>query len=406
MQNIQIVKLLRTGYTGDEYLVEFEGLYKRSVQLKNYAAGIFRNRLSDRFKLLNKFRGRFILPDFIDLTDTQPSFLFPYHEEADIRNVILDDEYRFQIAFQLMESFETLHHISSMGFGIWGFHEMLISDKLYILPPLWVNYSSDCLNFIKNRKDVFIAPEILEGKSPTSASDIYVIGKILEILLPDTSKGDVRKTLDLMTDPNPNKRPTHFSRLFSQNESLLGTKPLVSAVKKEFVLPHIIERDEELGEFMNFFEKRKDSGVHSFFVKGNTRVGKSTFLSLIQKELRNSGWKTISASTVKQLGQELLQLSEKPEWSGVEMDDFNYLWNLGNTYNLERVTSIVGKLLGQIDEVAIFIDDFELIDKKFLHILKMIKNMILNSNIMVIASSVADEIEYVFDDFIKLNHLI
>jgi len=364
---------------------------------------MFKHKISERLKLLNKFKGRFILPDYIDLTDDKPTFLFPYHEETDIRNAILEDEHRLQISFQLMESFETLHHISSVGFGIWGINELLISDKLGILPPLWVNYSQESLKFIKDSSDTFIAPEILEGKSPTPASDTYIIGKVLEILLPGNFSSKIRKILDLMTDPNPNKRPTHFSRLFSLNDFNLKKSKLVTAVRREFILPHIIERDRELSTFMNFFSGCNDKGVSSFFVKGNTRVGKSTFLSLVQKELRNIGWKTINSSNVKQLAQELLQLTETSESSGVELEDFNYIWNLGNTYNLERIISIMGKLLSQTGNLAIFIDDFELIDEKYLQILNKVQEMILNSKIIIVASSVEEEKTFKFNDSITLQ---
>ena len=62
---MQIIKLLRTNFEGDEYLVETGGVYKRSKQLRSFVCGSFQDRINSRIKMLYQFQNRFILPDFI-----------------------------------------------------------------------------------------------------------------------------------------------------------------------------------------------------------------------------------------------------------------------------------------------------------------------------------------------------
>ena len=401
---MQFIKLLRTGYEGDEYLVEAGGVYKRSKQLKSFACGSFQDRISQRLKSLYQLQNRFILPDYMDFNSEEPLFLFPYHGEVDLKNALLENAHRIEIAMQLIDTFEMLHHISGEGFGIWGLPELLISDKLRIMPPLWVNFNKEALKFIKNRDDVFIAPEILNGGWPNSTSDVYVLGKVLEELLPGEEKEKTREILDNMTDSDPRKRPTHFSRLFMDRIGMKGdVSSLKDAVKREFSSSHIVERDRELRDFNAYLNDLKNEETSSYLIYGDTRVGKSTFLNLIQTDLRNNGWKTIMASDINQFSQELLQLTENPEYAGVNIEDFNYLWNLKEDYNLDRVARIVGKLIGIMDNVAILIDDFELLNDSYMKLLDYIQDMIIPARIVIVGVSTEEEHTFGFNRKYRLE---
>jgi len=189
---LRIIKLLRSNYDGDEYLIEHEGTYKRSKHLSREAYGLSLDKLADRITAISKARSRFLYPDYVGLDVNPPVFHFPFHEESDVHNSILEEGHRLQIAQSLLENFELFQHASSIGFGVWGLPDLLISDRLYFLTPLWVNYRQNSLKNLLNRSTVVVASELLEGKQPTPASDVYVLGRILEAILPERILTEVR----------------------------------------------------------------------------------------------------------------------------------------------------------------------------------------------------------------------
>lgn len=394
---MQIIKLLRTNFEGDEYLVETGGVYKRSKQLRSFVCGSFQDRINSRIKMLYQFQNRFILPDFMDFNSAEPLFLFPYQGEESIDLLPLEDGQKIEIAMQLIDSMELLHHVTGEGFGIWGFPHLLVSDRLRILPPLWVNFNKEALKFVLNRESVFVAPEILDGKRPDSASDTYVLGKILQNLLPDEFRDKFNRELSQMTDEDPKVRPSHFGRLFTDKIQITRThQSLDGLVKRELVSSHIVERDKDLREFSTYFEDLQSEETGSYLIYGGSRVGKTTFLNLIQTDLINNGWKTLKAGDTKHFCQELLQITENPEFAGVNMEDFHYLWELQDHYNLDRVARIVGKLIGIMDQIAILVDDFEQIDDGYRKLLDYVQSMIIPSKVVIIAASTQKECKFSF----------
>ena len=401
---MQIIKLLRTNFEGDEYLVETGGVYKRSKQLRSFVCGSFQDRINSRIKILYQFQNHFILPDFMDFNSAEPLFLFPYQGEEGIDRLPLEDAQKIEIALQLIDSMELLHHVTGEGFGIWGFPHLLLSNRLRILPPLWVNYNKDALKFVQNRDDVFVAPEILEGQWPTSASDTFVLGKILENLLPEDTKVHFSQELKQMTDENPKKRPSHFGRLFTDKIHIKRSHHLLDGlVKRDLVSSHIVERDKDLREFNTYFADLQSEENGSYLIHGGSRVGKTTFLNLIQTDLINNGWKTLKAGDTKHFCQELLQITENPEFAGVNLDDFQYLWDLQSPYNLDRVARIVGKLIGIMDEIAILIDDFEQIDEGYRKLMDYVQSMLIPSKVLIIAASTQREGKFAFTKKFKLE---
>ena len=401
---MQIIKLLRTNFEGDEYLVETGGVYKRSKQLRSFVCGSFQDRINARIKTLYQFQNRFILPDFMDFNSAEPLFLFPYQGEEGIDRLPLGDGQKIEIAMQLIDSMELLHHVTGEGFGIWGFPHLLISDRLRILPPLWVNFNKEALKFVLNRDSVFVAPEILEGKWPTSASDTYVLGKILETLFPEEIKEQFNRELAQMTHDDPKARPSHFSRLFTDKIHITRTgKSLEGLVKRELVSSHIVERDKDLREFNTYFTDLQSEETGSYLIYGGSRVGKTTFLNLIQTDMINNGWKTLMAGDTKHFCQELLQITENPEYAGVNLEDFQYMWGLQENYNLDRVARIVGKLIGIMDKIAILVDDFEQIDDGYKKLLDYVQSMIIPSKVVIIAASTQKEGKYTFTKKYRLE---
>jgi len=400
---LRIIKLLRSNYDGDEYLIEHEGTYKRSKHLSREAYGLSLDKLADRITAISKARSRFLYPDYVGLDVNPPVFHFPFHEESDVHNSILEEGHRLQIAQSLLENFELFQHASSIGFGVWGLPDLLISDRLYFLTPLWVNYRQNSLKNLLNRSTVVVASELLEGKQPTPASDVYVLGRILEAILPERILTEVRDPVTQMTDPNPANRPTHYSRILSQPQFAGLPKALSTAIKREFISPNIIEREKELAAFMSLLNERKHRGVSLIVIRGQTRVGKSSFLTLAQNEMWNEGWKTIVASDLQRFAQELLQIVESPAKVGIDEEDFSYLWDLGDVYNFDRVLSIVGQLLTSVDKLAILVDDIELADERYSRLLKSIRNMIVDNQIVIAMTQLREKGTIDYEHLIHLR---
>ncbi len=401
---MQIIKLLRTNYEGDEYLVEAEGVYKRSKQLRSFVCGSFQDRINSRIKSLYQFQNRFILPDFMDFNSLEPLFLFPYQGEVGVETLPLDEDQRVEIAMQLIQTFELLHHVTGEGFGIWGTPQLLISDRLQILPPLWVNFNKEAMKFVQHRENVFVAPEILRGERPTCASDTYVLGKVLQLVLPESFKEECSKEIDLLLSPEPALRPAHFERMFT-DKLKVNRNPMIleGLVKRDLVSSHIVERDKDLREFKTHFAELQNEETGSYLVYGESRVGKTTFLNLVQTDLINNGWKTLMTQDTRHLCQELLQLTENPEFAGINVEDFEYLWDLKDNYNLDRVARIVGKLIGITDMIAIIVDDLEQIDDGYRKLLDYIQSMIIPSKVLIIAASTLKDPNFTFDAKFKLN---
>jgi diguanylate cyclase (GGDEF)-like protein len=332
-----------------------------------------------------------------------PVFYFPYHEESDVNNCVLEDSQKIQIARSLLEFFENFQHSSSIGFGVWGISDLLISDRMFLLPPLWVNYKIDTLKLLLSRTDVFVAPELLYGIQPTPASDVYVLGKILKVLLPDSIFEENVGFIAQMTHPDPVKRPLHYSRILSKNQYTVVMKPLSKTVRREFVSLHIIERDKELKRFISQLGEKREKSIPLFLVRGSTRVGKSTFLSLVRNELWNQGWKTILTNNPKFFLQELVQISDGIENAGIEEDDLAYLWNINDSFNIDRVLSIVGKLISTVDKLAILIDDLELVEERFFKLVKSIQNMIVEKEIIIVATMAHERESVRYDGMIQLD---
>lgn len=399
---MHIIKLLRSNYDGDEYLIEHEGVYKRSKHLSREVYGSSIDKITERINAISKARSKFLYPDYVGLDVNPPVFHFPYHEESDVNNSILEEGHRIQVAQSLLEGFELFQHSSAVGFGVWGLPDLLISDRLYILPPLWVNYRQSALKLLLNRADVAVARELLQGKSPTPASDVFVLGKILKAILPERVLKETGEFINQMVDPDPAKRPAHYSRILSHPQFAGLPKALSTAVKREFVSPHIIEREKELATFMSRLKDRKQRSVSFILVRGNTRVGKSSFLTLAQNELWNEGWKTVMASGPKHFVQELLQIAESPAKAGIDEEDFSYLWNLGDSFNFDRVLTITGKLLSTVGKLAILVDDIELVDERYFRLLKSIQNMIVENEIVIAATMVREKEPVAYDHIIHL----
>ncbi len=87
---MHIIKLLRSNYDGDEYLIEHEGVYKRSKHLSREVYGSSIDKITERINAISKARSKFLYPDYVGLDVNPPVFHFPYHEESDVNNSILE----------------------------------------------------------------------------------------------------------------------------------------------------------------------------------------------------------------------------------------------------------------------------------------------------------------------------
>ncbi len=394
---MQIVRLLRSCYDGDEHLVLYNDSYKRAKQLNPNAIGDFPDRLASRLHFFSKFSRAFLEPDFVDLNGKSPLLMFPYFNEKDGQDILADHYLRLEVAQNLVSTFESLHHISAEGFGVWGIQNLLFSDQLCILPPLWLNLKPNELKTIQEVSGLFVAPELLEGKHPTPRSDIYILGKILELLIPQEYIPSVQPIISRMTHGDPNQRPTHFAHHFQRYSFQQISFSSKTPGRREIAFPQTIERHQEVSSLLQWIETHQKKGMTSIMLTGEPELAKDQFMKSIENELRNSDWSVIESPDSSVFIKELVQLIENPEVVGLTMKELESLWNCDMTKPSEIPIPIVRMLFSIIPKIALWVPDWVKIDPFLLDLLKELQEHSANRTVLLFTAASANQSIWKFD---------
>ncbi len=394
---MQIVRLLRSCYDGDEHLVLYNDSYNRAKQLNPNAVGDFPDRLASRLHFFTKFSRTFLEPDFIDLNGKSPLLMFPYFNEKEGQDILSDHHLRLEVAQNLVSALESLHHVSAEGFGVWGIQNLLFADQLYILPPVWLNYQPNELEAIQEISGVFVAPELLAGKQPTPRSDIFILGKILELLIPHEYIPSVQPIISNMTREDPNQRPTHFAhhfrRHFFQQIALSEKTP----GRRAIAFPQTIERHQEVSSLLQWIETHQRNGLTSILLTGEPELAKDQFMKSIENELRNSDWSVIESPDSSAFIKELVQLIENPEIVGLTMKEMESLWNYDREKPSEIPMPIIRTLFSIIPKIALWVPDWNQIDPFFLDLLKELREHSPNRTIVLFSAARSNQSSWVFE---------
>ncbi|QTA37818.1 diguanylate cyclase [Thermosipho ferrireducens] len=365
---MEIKKLIRETYTGEEYLAEENGKLKRIKILKE---GIITNtrKLGIYFKLLKRIEG-VLTPESYSF-DERITLVFPYSEEKEFNVDEYDVNVRNFYATRLFQIAREAYHVPKLYFAVLSLDDLLITkENIYLLPPLWMNY--DILP--EESESIFVAPEAKREKKVIESSTLYVLGKAIEALRP----GDEILTLvKRLTHENPEKRTIHFNMPFSVN----------SFLKKSFVLP-TIKRFEE-NKIIDIVCNK--SGIKFVGVVGPQRIGKTTLLDSIQSTLIQKGKTVIRPQNGEDLILQILQVSSDKLDEGSLME---LMGCLNRSCKIDTISPLIGAAMESLESVVIMVDDYQEIYENFKALLLSLKSLSYKGKHTILAFSTKE-----FEDF-------
>lgn len=346
---MKILRRLRNTYSGEEFLVVEGNEYLR-MKVMSHSPGSHYADFVTRLQKLREFNLRdLILPKRVEFSDVIKIY-YPFRAEAPVAPQHLESGEKKYLAAKLLELAHLLSHMDIPAFATFGFDDILELDDFFFLLPVW--FKPEALS-----ENAFVDPYFLKTGKMHITSSIYVLGKTMEELLKSEIPDALKTLVTSLTAEDPSSRPSHVSLPGCVEEWKSR------GIRREYVqltLPPV-GRDELLHLVREKIEEL-DAGFHVFHIFGEHGVGKSTFLEMIQHELRESGYSVIVARDIKRLIESLVQIgAEKldnlsPETQRVLMDYVS-----SGTLN-DAVKLAVKILLQGFDNLFILIDDYDAID--------------------------------------------
>jgi len=316
---VELVRLLRKTYIGDEYLAKDNDTYKRVRFLKKDLFNCFME-IFPKLKRLNL--EKVLLPDSYFVEKDKFVLIYPYGGEEPL----------------------SLKDMNTLLFKTWVYD--LLRDLIHVKLPVPVLGKSDFLkgntflyipSFYCPRKvpgdleEIFIAPEFLEDEKMYPSSTVYVFGKFLESLgekIPDFVKENPQdRTLHFV----PIKHTGYLRRIF--------TTPYIDRPERKRIL-----------EIISSYEKRRK--VHVMELIGPQRVGKTFLLSVLKEDLEREGYTTLEISSFE----DFLDFLRKES---------------GSTEKSDIITML--EEMSFLDKIAILIDDYQNVDLRLKALITQLK---------------------------------
>lgn len=163
--------------------------------------------------------------------------------------------------------------------------------------------------YVKDNQIIFKSPEILEGMTPTNASDIYSLGVLFAFICKKEVTNnliDIREdiescevndnrllcrlapVIEKMTDANIKNRYVNISEIIKDVNSIFGTSysPHVKEeIEKINFNTKLVGRDYELNNILNLYNSKVKLGLSNKFVilHGEYGIGKTKFIKEIER---------------------------------------------------------------------------------------------------------------------------
>ncbi|MCD6268268.1 MAG: diguanylate cyclase [Thermotogaceae bacterium] len=319
MGKVELVRLLRRTYIGDEYLAKYNDTYKRVRFLEKDLFNCFIE-IFPKLKRLNL--EKVLLPDSYFVEKDKFVLIYPYGGEEPLSpkdmNTLLFKTWVYDLLRDLV-------HVK-LPVPVLGKSDFLKGNTFLYIP------SFHCPRKVpEDLEGVFIAPEFLEDGKMYPSSTVYVFGKFLESLgekIPDFVK---EKPQDRTLHFVPIKHTGYLRRIF--------TTPYIDRPERKRIL-----------EIISSYEKRRR--VHVMELIGPQRVGKTFLLSVLKEDLEREGYTTLEISSFE----DFLDLL-KGRFGSVEKDD---------------VITMLGEM-SFLDKIAILIDDYQNVDLRLKALITQLK---------------------------------
>ncbi|MEJ5230455.1 MAG: hypothetical protein WHT65_10685, partial [Pseudothermotoga sp.] len=383
---MKLVRFLRETYAGDEHLIIDNNVYKRLRILKPEAVGNRKHELTMFLALFSLLKHPSILvPEGYDLREI-PKIYLPYLEGRAID--LTNRAERESFALFLFGLLRELLHLG-VAIPVISVEDFLISENFFMLPPCWFNPE-----ILPKGEYVFTAPEFLKDGKSSIASTVYVFGKLIDSL---TDRKELKELVGGFTAQDPTKRKTHFPVALHLLQGKISSTGLIG------LRSTTIHRQEE--ERIIQVIRNNEKRLNTILIYGPQRVGKTTLLSVLSDELRNEGIPVIWATDLQALVIGLLQFVDNSILSRLDEQDRKKIADLVDSakINASEVVLTVGKILSNLDPIAIIVDDAHEMDLSLKAVLEQLQSYKFSKGHTLLLASYQREIFLSHDVFVELK---
>ncbi|WP_448523240.1 diguanylate cyclase [Pseudothermotoga sp.] len=383
---MRLVKFLRQTYSGDEFLIVENNVYKRLKVVKKEAVGEAREDLMDFLTKLSRLKHPAIAPvEGSDFRSELPQVLFAYYGAESVE--VKEEKDRQEFAtFLLALLRELVHH--GIVIPMLSFQDFLKRDEDYfMLAPCWRNYKQ-----IPQEEGIFVAPEFANHGVASVASTAYVFGKMILSFSQDET---VRELVGQFVHEDPTRRRLHF---VISNSS-------VGSFGRIRIRPIILARREE--EEVLSFVKNLAPKLNTILIHGPQRSGKTTLLSSLVDQFRHSNIPTVWLNSVDALVADLVQLLDDETYQSLDDVTKNNVSKFLSSQRLssDEVMLTVGKLLNRMRTVALVADDAHELTASMKTLLRQLNEYVYPHGHVLFLASVHKDIDLRVDLKIEVGPL-
>ncbi len=371
---MRVLQFLRETYSGDEYLIEENGVLKRMKVLKPEVIGISEWAFANYVAVISRIKHPGIVtPESFDLRG-KPVLYFPYVNAAplgDPRELDLMKR-RNLSAFALSILREFLHH--GIAIPVLSLDDFLVSEGFMMMPPFWFNYEK-----VPEGDRIFVAPEFKRDGSFSVFSTAYVIAKLVERVCEDP---ELIEFVREFIDEDPLNRKAHFSLPVHLVSGGFGTG-------KSLGLQPVLIKRSEADRIVSLLQNNVP-GLKTVFVVGPQRSGKTTLLEYISTEARRLGWPVIWARTLDTFFLGILQLLSNEDYNCLDKVDQDAIETFvaGKHLPLDQLILTLGKILNRLPRSVILIDDVHEIEIALRSVIVQLQSLRFESqHVLIMASS-------------------
>ncbi|HBT39857.1 MAG: Diguanylate cyclase [Thermotoga sp. 50_1627] len=370
---MRLVRFLRQTYSGDEFLIVENNVYKRLKVVKKEAVEEGREELIDFLTKLSRMKHPAIAPiEESDFRSELPQVQFAYYGAEPVEMKETKDKQEFAM-FLLALLRELVHH--GIVIPVVGFEDFLKRDGDYsMIAPCWRNHKQ-----IPEGEGIFVAPEFASYGVASVASTAYVFGKMILSFSQDET---IRELVSQFVQEDPTKRKLHF----------VVSNPLVGSFGHVRIRPIILTRREE-EKILGFVRNLKPK-LNTVLLYGPQRSGKTTLLSSLVDQLRHSGVPTIWLTSVDALVTDLVQLLDDETYSS--LDDVTKA-NISKFLSAQGLLSdevilTVAKLLNRMRTLVLVADDAHELSVNMKTLLNQLKEYVYPHGHVLLLASINEDV--------------
>ncbi|WP_448516928.1 diguanylate cyclase [Pseudothermotoga sp.] len=385
-EGMRLVKFLRQTYSGDEFLIVENNVYKRLKVVKKEAVGEAREDLMDFLTKLSRLKHPAIAPiEGSDFRSELPQVLFAYYGGEPVEMKKTKDAQEFA-TFLLALLRELVHH--GIVIPVVSFQDFLRRDNDYfMLAPCWRNYKQ-----IPQEEGIFVAPEFANHGVTSVASTAYVFGKMILSFSQDET---VRELVGQFVHEDPTKRRLHF----------VVSSSLVGSFGRIRIRPIILARREE--EEVLSFVKNLAPKLNTILVYGPQRSGKTTLLSSLVDQFRHLGVPTVWLTDVDALVTDLIQLLDEEAYRSLDDVTKDRVSKFLSSQGLssDEVMLTVAKLLNRMRTLVLVADDAHELTASMKTLLRQLNEYVYPHGHVLLLASVDKDIDFNLDLKIEVGPL-